>query len=201
MKTSKVKIIILFFGILLFMAPFHHANASQVQEQLKTTIDNILEILRDPAFKGDEKKEARRAALREVIYAKFSFAKMSQLSLARQWKKRSKEEKIQFIDLFGRLLEQTYVSKIESYTNEKVTYVKEFVKKNKAMIYTKIITDTVEIPIDYRLYQTKEGDWMVYDLVIEGVSLVGNYRSQFDQMLRKESFEKLVEDLKKKVNP
>lgn len=201
MKAGKVKIIVLFLGVLLLMAPSPHADASPVQEQLKTTIDTIVEILRDPALKGEEKKEARRAALREVIYAKFSFAKMSQLSLARYWKKRSKEEKIQFIDLFGRLLEQTYVSKIESYTNEKVTYVKEFIKKNKAMVYTKIITDTVEIPIDYRLYQTREGDWMVYDLVIEGVSLVGNYRSQFDQMLRKESFEKLVEDLKKKVNP
>ena len=78
-------------------------------------------------------------------------------------------------------------------------YVKEFVQKKKAQVNTKIVTDTVEIPIDYRLYRTKTGSWMVYDLVIEGVSLVGNYRSQFDQILQSDSYEKLVEELKKKI--
>lgn len=101
--------------------------------------------------------------------------------------------------MFGQLLEDTYVSKIEAYTDEKVIYVKEFVKKKKAMVYTKIVTQTIEIPIDYRLYKTKSGDWRVYDLVIEGVSLVGNYRSQFDQMLQKGSYAKLVENLKNKL--
>ena len=102
--------------------------------------------------------------------------------------------------MFGKLLEDTYVSKIDDYTDEEVVYVKEFVRGKKAQVYTKIITDTVEIPIDYRMYKTKDGKWMVYDLVIEGVSLVGNYRSQFDQILRKEPYEKLVEDLEKKLD-
>ena len=80
-----------------------------------------------------------------------------------------------------------------------MVFVKEFVKKRKAQIYTKVVTDTVEIPIDYRMFRKKDGTWMVYDIVIEGVSLVGNYRSQFDQSLQKGSYEDLVRDLKTKV--
>ncbi|MCK5838032.1 MAG: ABC transporter substrate-binding protein, partial [Desulfobacula sp.] len=133
-----------FFIVLLFL-PNHRVYASPVQDQLKITIDKILEILRDPSLKGEEQVEKRRVCLRKVINERFSFAKMSQLSLGRHWKKRSDEEKKIFIDLFGQLLEETYISKIEDYTDEKVVYVKEFVKKNKAQVNTKIITDTIEI--------------------------------------------------------
>ncbi|MBU2629958.1 MAG: ABC transporter substrate-binding protein [Proteobacteria bacterium] len=197
MKQFRTVLLILCAVCLCF--PVANACPSSVQDQLKKSIDQILEILRDPAFKGEENVEKRRASLRSVINERFSFEKMSQLSLARHWKERSDQEKQSFIKLFGQLLEETYVSKIEGYTDEKVVFDKEFVKNNKAQVSTKIITDTIEIPIDYRLYQTKDGTWMVYDMVIEGVSLVGNYRSQFDQMLQKDSYEKLVEELKKKI--
>ena len=200
MKRLKIAVLLLVFLVPCLFCPVNNALASPVQDQLKITIDNILEILRDPSFKGDEKKIERRASLSKVIHKRFSFAKMSQLSLARHWKKRSDEEKRAFIVLFGQLLEDTYVSKIETYTDEKVIYVKEFKKKNKAMVYTKVVTQTIEIPIDYRLYKTKSGEWMVYDLVIEGVSLVGNYRSQFDQIMQRDSYEKLMENLKKKLD-
>ncbi len=198
MKHFK-KVVLIFFAICI-LSPVNNVYASPVQEKLKASIDQILEILKDPSLKGDEAKEKRRDALRNVIYERFSFAKMSQLSLARHWKKRSDEEKENFIELFGQLLEETYVSKMETYTDEKIVYIKEFVKKKKAQIKTKVIAESVEIPIDYRMYQTKEGDWMVYDMVIEGVSLVGNYRSQFDQIMQKDTFEKLMEDLKKKLD-
>jgi len=197
MKLFK-HIFLVIFAVCVFL-PVHNAYASPVQDQLKVTIDHILEILRDPALKGEDTIEKRRASLRKVIHERFSFAKMSQLSLARHWKKRSDEEKKEFIELFGQLLEDTYISKIETYTDEKVVYVKEFVKKKKAQVNTKIVTQTIEIPIDYRLYKTKNGSWMVYDLVIEGVSLVGNYRSQFDQILKKDTYEELLEVLKKKI--
>ncbi len=196
MKSFKF-VFPVFFIVFLFL-PNQPVYASPVQDQLKITIDKILEILRDPSLEGEEQVEKRRASLRKVINERFSFAKMSQLSLGRHWKKRSDEEKKVFIELFGQLLEETYISKIEAYTDEEVVYVKEYVKKKKAQINTKIITQTIEIPIDYRMYNTK-GSWLVYDLVIEGVSLVGNYRSQFDQILKKDSYEKLVEELKKKV--
>ena len=197
---KRFRIIILALLVLWLFIPVKNLLASPVQDQLKVTIDNVLEILRDQSLKGDEKREEKKESLRRVIHERFSFEKMSQLSLARHWKKRSDEEKKVFIEMFGQLLEETYVSKIDDYTNEEVVYVKEFVRGKKAQVYTKIIKDTVEIPIDYRMYKTEDGKWMVYDLVIEGVSLVGNYRSQFDQILRKEPYEKLVEDLKKKLD-
>ncbi|RLC13693.1 MAG: ABC transporter substrate-binding protein [Deltaproteobacteria bacterium] len=197
MKLFKYIFLVIFAGCVFL--PVHNAYASPVQDLLKNSIDQILEILRDPSLKGEDAAEKRRASLRKVINERFSFAKMSQLSLARHWKKRSNEEKKEFIKLFGQLLEDTYISKIEAYTDEEVVYVKEFVKKKKAQINTKIVTETIEIPIDYRMYQTKKGSWMVYDLVIEGVSLVGNYRSQFDQILQKDTYEELLEVLKKKI--
>ncbi|CCK79885.1 MlaC/ttg2D family ABC transporter substrate-binding protein [Desulfobacula toluolica] len=191
-------VVLVLFAVCVFI-PVNNAVASSVQDQLKTTIDNVMQILSDPSLTGEESTAKRRASLRKVIHERFSFAKMSQLSLARHWNQRSDEEKKAFIELFGQLLEDTYVAKIEAYTSEKVIYVKEFVKKNKAQVSTKVVSDTVEIPIDYRMYQAKDGSWMVYDMVIEGVSLVGNYRSQFDQILRKNSYEKLVEELKEKM--
>ena len=197
MKQFRI-IILIFFAVCIFFT-VNNACASSVQDELKVTLDQILEILQDKSLKGEEATEKRRAALRKLIHDKFSFAKMSQLSLARHWKARSEEEKKTFIDLFGQLLEQTYISKIESYSNEKVVFLKEYVTNKKAQVDTKVITETIEIPIDYRLYQAKNGSWMVYDVIIEGVSLVGNYRSQFDQMLQKEPYEKLIQDLKKKI--
>jgi phospholipid transport system substrate-binding protein len=191
-------IIVGFFALCSFM-PVNTGHASSVQDQLKITIDKIMEILRDPSLKGEEQTPKRRASLRKAIAERFSFEKMAQLCLARHWKQRTDAEKKAFVDVFGQLLEDTYISKVEAYTNEQVIYVKEYVTTKKAQVSTKIITDTIEIPIDYRLYQTSDGSWMIYDLVIEGVSLVGNYRSQFDQILQKESYERLVQDLKKKI--
>ncbi len=200
MEQSKRGVIFLILFAACVFLPVNNVYASSVQDQLKASIDQILDVLRDPALKGEAAAEQRREKLRSIIYERFSFAKMSQLSLAKHWKQRSDDEKKEFIELFGKLLEDTYVSKIEAYTDEKVEYLKEFVKKKKAQVYTKIITDSVEIPIDYRMYKTKSGEWMVYDMVIEGVSLVGNYRSQFDQILQKGDYASLLAELKKKIN-
>ena len=196
---KQFRIVCFVFFLICFFSPVHTAFASKVQDQLKGTLDQILEILRDPALKGEESVEKRRSLLRKLIYERFDFAKMSKYCLAKHWKKRSEKEQKIFIELFGKLLEQTYVSKIESYSNEKVVFLKEYVKKKKAQVNTKVLTDTVEIPINYRMSQAEDGDWNIYDVIIEGASLVSNYRSQFDQILQKQSFEKLIEDLKKKI--
>jgi len=198
MKRFKIIFFMMFFAFVFI--PTQISSASPVQEQLKITIDQILDILRDPCFAGNDNADSRREALREVVSQRFNFTKMSQLCLAKHWKPRSDEEKTTFTNMFGQLLENTYISKIESYTNEEVVYVKEYVKKKKAQVNTKIITSAVEIPIDYRLYQTKDGSWMIYDLIIEGVSLVRNYRSQFNEILQKNSFDVLVEELRKKTD-
>lgn len=199
---KQFRIVFFIFFLICFFSPVNTAfasSASSVQDQLKVTLDQILEILRDPSLKGEESAEKRRTSLRKLIHKRFDFEKMSQYCLAKHWKERSAEEKKIFIELFGKLLEQTYVSKIESYSNEKVVFLKEYVKNKKAQVNTKVVTDTVEIPINYRMSQAADGYWNVYDVVIEGASLVSNYRSQFDQILQKESFEKLIEDLKKKT--
>ncbi len=186
------------FAVSVFL-PAASSLASSVQDQLQGSINKIIEILKDPALKGETSTQKRRETLRKAIHERFSFEKMSQLSLARHWKDRSDAEKKEFVGLFGKLLEETYLSKIEGYSNEKVEYLKENITDKKAQVNTRIITEKIEIPIDYRLYQEKDGSWMIYDLVIEGVSLVANYRSQFDEILQRDNYQKLLEELKKKV--
>lgn len=196
MKKRLQKIAVLLLGMAILW-PAATSLSSPAQEQLKATIDEILSVLKDDTLKGDAEK--RRQALRDVIYVRFDFPKMAQLSLAKHWKQRTPEERETFTKLFSQLLEDTYVTKIEAYTNEKVVYVKERIKKKKAQVDTKIVTDTVEIPIDYRMYAAAEDQWRVYDLVIEGVSLVANYRSQFKQMMDSGSFDDLVKKLEQKL--
>ena len=174
--------------------------ASPAQDQLKINIDKIMEILRDDSLKGEAQKENRRAALRETIYERFSFKKMSQFSLGRHWKSLTAEQQAEVVELFGQLLEQTYVSKIETYTNETVIYTGETVSKKKAKIFTEVQTEDVKIPIEYRMFKASQDNWMVYDIVVEGVSLVKNYRTQFDEILQKGNVDKLIEELKKKIN-
>ena len=194
---KQVKTAALIFCAICIFSPVNPCFASSVQDQLQVTIGKIIE--KDPALKGETATRQRRETLRKVIFEQFNFEKMSQLCLGKHWKERTDEEKKEFIELFGKLLEDTYISKIEGYTNEKVEYLKEVITDKRAQVNTKIITEKIEIPIDYRLYQEKDGSWKVYDIVIEGVSLVGNYRSQFDEILQRDNYEKLIEELKKKV--
>lgn len=184
---------------LLMLGAAVNAGTSSPRDQLQTSIDAILAVLKDDSLKGTANTSLRREALREKISERFDFEKMSQFSLGRHWRDRTPEERKTFVTLFSRLLEETYVGKVEAYTDEQVMYVKEQVRDTKAQIDTKIITDTIEIPIDYRMYRLDNGQWMVYDLVVEGVSLVANYRSQFARMLESDSFESLIRDLEKKT--
>jgi len=198
MKLFK-SIVLVFFAVCLFL-PNHNAAASPAKDQLKITIDQVLNILGDPSLKGEEHAEKRKTSLNKVINERFSFYAMSQGSLARHWKKRSREEKKNFSSIFGKLLSDIYISKIEdTYTDEEVEYLKEIEVKKYIYIYTNIVTETDKIDIIYKMFKTKAGKWMVSDIKIKGVSLVGNYRSQFNKALQKDSYEKLVEDLKKKI--
>ncbi len=191
------KIVLILMSIFL-LAPVGSALASPAQDQLKQTVDSILAVLKNPEFQNESQQAKRREKLGKIVEERFDFEKMSQLSLARHWKKRTASEKSAFVALFGGLLKDTYLAKIEVYTDEKVIFIKERIKKNKAQIDTKIITKSLEIPINYRMFSQKNDQWRIYDVVIEGVSLVANYRSQFRQMLEKDSFESLMDKLKNK---
>lgn len=168
-------------------------------EQVKTVVDKVINILKDPKYKGKEKTLQRRAALRAEIEKIFDFEEMAKRSLGIYWRERTPQEKKEFVELYKDLLERSYSGKIESYTDEKVLYLDEKIEKGKyAEVKTKIVTkDRKEIPIDYKLYFTGK-DWKVYDIVIEGVSLVSNYRSQFNKIIQNHSYQELVRRMKTK---
>ncbi len=197
-----MKRVIEFFAVLVVLGMIIHPSpvkASEPTDQVKATIDEIIEVLKEPGLKGPDKKEARRDKIRKKIQKRFTFEEMAKRSLGKHWKKRTDEEKNEFVGLFGKLIENSYIGKLEGYTDELVLYEKEIMKKKASEVRTKIVTKKgTEIPINYRLLKRKDG-WMIYDVVIEGVSLVRNYRTQFGKVLSSSPFEKLISQLKEKT--
>lgn len=174
------------------------AVAGEPTEQVRQTVDKVLGILQDKALKGPAKAKERRTTLRKVIDERFDFEEMARRSLALHWKKRTPEEQKEFVELYSDLLERAYINKIEQYTDEKVTYTGEAQEGNRAAVRTVIITKkNVEIPIEYRLHRTGAG-WKAYDVIIEGVSLVNNYRKQFNSIISSKSYEELLRRLRSK---
>lgn len=192
----------LFFLLVLclsfFLVPPARALAGEPTNQVKQTVDAVLDVLRNKELKRPDKAEQRRAQIRKVVSGRFDFAEMAKRSLALHWKKRTPEEQKEFVALYTDLLENTYIKKIEKYQDEKVVYLDEKQQGDHATVKTNIVTTKeLEIPIEYRLM--KEGsEWKAYDVVIEGVSLVNNYRNQFNSIIRSGSYEELVKRLKSK---
>jgi len=195
------ELVVLLLGSFLAFGVFGGAKpafAAEPKDVLKETIDRVLDVLKDPAYKGDAKQKARREKLREVINPRFDYEEMSKRSMARHWRDRTSAEQKEFVSVFSDLLERSYVSKIESYTEEKILYPTERIEDSYAEVKTKVIPASGrDIPIDYRLHKTPTG-WRVYDVVIEGVSLVSNYRGQFNRIIRKDSYADLVRRMKNK---
>ena len=173
------------------------AVASQVTEDVKDTIDKVIEIVGREDLKNN--KEARREALREVIDQRFDYHQMVRRALAKNWKGRSDQERRKFTDLFKKLLENSYASKLESYSDETINFTDEVIKGKYALVKTEVVRKANTIAVDYKLING-DGVWKIYDFVIEGVSMVRNYRSQFSKIIRKDSYEALVRRLTDKVN-
>ncbi len=175
------------------------AAAGEPTKQLKSGIGAVIDILRDASLKGDTKKSERRVRLRKAIGKQFDFEEMARRSLARYWKKRNKQERKEFVTLFSGILGKSYIGKIEGYTDEKIRYVKEKTDDEFARVKTLIVTKRKqEIPITYRMHKV-ENKWMVYDVIIEGVSLVNTYRQQFRSFLQNKHFDALVKRLREKL--
>jgi len=179
------------------------SDASSATQALKVGIDAILDVLNTPEFKGDEKKEVRWQKIRDIVLSIFDFGRMAQSSLGKHWRGRTPEEKQVFTVRFQSLIENTYISKLETYTNEKVVYLNEQRKTRRdreyAKVQTQIITsDGTEIPITYMMYRQGKDPWLVFDINIEGVSMVNNYRSQFGEFLSQKSFSELLKDIEAK---
>jgi len=169
------------------------------QERIRRSTDKTLAIVMDPALKGPEKKEERRQKIRGVVDEGFNWDDMARRALGRHWRARTPEERKEFVPLFAELLRNTYMSKIEGYTRNKVVYKGERVEGSYARVSVEIITTKgTAVPVTYSMKQF-DGKWLVYDLAIEGVKLVNNYRRQFDSILNRGSFAQLIEKLKAKV--
>jgi len=184
----------------LFFSP-SSVRAGEMTERIRTTVDRALGVLRDPALQGEAHKKERRERIRASVEGTIDFEEMTRRSLGVHWRKRTPEERREFVHLFSDLLENSYISKIEQQTDEKVYYTDERVNKKgtRGLVKTKVVTSKdTEIPIFYRMMK-KEGRWVAYDIVIEGVSLVSNYRTQFGKIIRSSSYEDLVKTLRKKV--
>ncbi len=186
----------LFFLLLLGIAV--PGWAGEPTEKIRQTTDRILSIVRNPALKGPSKAEEKRKRIRQAVDERFNWEEMAQRALARHWNQRTPEEKKEFIRLFGDLLEKTYLNKVEGYSGEKVQYEGESVDGNYAVVRMKIVTEkNVDVPVEYRL-KKEATDWLVYDISIEGVSLINNYRSQFNTIISQSSYGNLVKKLKEK---
>lgn len=166
-------------------------------DEVKKAVDEVVRIVADREMKKNEVK--RRQALKKSISTIFDYSEMAKRSLGKHWNARSAAEKKQFSELFATLLENSYASKIESYNNEKIVYIKEYMDDDEhAVVKSKVVTAARdEFTLDYHLFK-QEGKWMVYDVVIEGVSLVSNYRSQFNKIITANGYDKLVKKLQSK---
>ncbi len=167
--------------------------------QVKATVDRVLAILGDPALKDPAKQEAQRKRLREAIYPRFDFAEMAKRSLGPHWRDRTPQEREEFERLFADLLERSYYEKLHAYTDQEIRYANEEVDGKLAVVRTKIVSEAEksEIPVDYKLVR-HNGQWKVYDLTIEGVSLVSNYRTQFNRIIQTSSYAELVRKMRAK---
>jgi len=173
------------------------ANAGAPTDSMKATIDEVLRIVREKELKQPGKADERRQQLEKVVGARFDYQEMSRRALGATWNTLTDQEKQEFVGLFRTLLTNSYADKVETYSGEGVQYLNERTEKDYAEVRTKVLSGKTEIPLDYRLINKAE-DWRVYDVVVDGVSLVNNYRGQFTKILRASSYSDLVDQLRKK---
>jgi phospholipid transport system substrate-binding protein len=182
--------------LFLFTLPVH---AGAPLDTIQTNVNKVLDVLRDPKLKAESAKGIKKEKLEAIYLQLFDEVELARRTLGGNWNKLNPAQQQEFIELFRQVLEKAYLDKILSYTNEKIVFSKENMTSNsQAEVQTKVITSSKEIPIFYRVI-LKDGTWKVYDVVIENVSLVQNYRSQFNSILANNTPEQLLEILRKKV--
>ena len=174
------------------------ASGGVPTEQIKATVDKAIVVLKDPRFKPAAKTKERRDQLRHILFARFDFTEMARRALGANWRRRTPQEQDEFVRLFTELLERAYADTIESYTDEKIVYVGEKQDGTFAEVNSKILTSKgQEFTIDYKT-RVIGGEWKVYDVVVENISMVNNFRSQFNRVINNSSYEELIRRLKDK---
>jgi len=186
-------------SIFMFFLSTLPVYAGAPLDMVQANVNKVLDVLRDPSLKGESAKGAKKEKL-EVIYEQmFDGVELSMRTMGGNWKKLNPAQQKEFTQLYRQILEKAYIDKILSYTDEKIVFPKEsMLSNNQAEVQTKVVTSSKEIPIFYNVI-LKGGTWKVYDVVVENVSLVRNYRSQFNSILEKNTPDQLLEILRKKV--
>ena len=173
-------------------------GAGPPTDQVREYTDRVIKVLEDPALKGDGKRPERRATVRKIAVEIFDVAEAAKRALGRHWQARTAAERTEFVELFADLLERAYVSKIDLYGGERVRYVGESIDGDFAAVRARITTKRdAEIPVEARMLRRGER-WLIYDISVEGISLVNNYRSQFDKIIQSSSYEELTRRMKAK---
>src|SRR5512135_2806249 len=185
---------------LLALALFSgNAHAGVPTDQIKATVDKALVVLKDPRLKPAAKVKERRDQLKQILFARFDFTEMAKRALGSNWRRRTPQEQEEFVHLFTEVLERAYADIIESYTDEKITYTNERIDGTYADVGSKIQTSKgEEYTLNYKAHLVSN-EWKVYDVVAENVSLVNNYRSQFNRVISHASYDELVRRLKDKA--
>ena len=178
----------------LVLALASDAWAGPPTDQLRTYTDEVLKVLQNPALTLAQRREAVKHLAEDV----FEVSETAQRALGQHWQQRTPAEREEFVKLFANLLEQTYISRIDEFGGEKLTYVSEQIDGDRAIVRAKITTKNgTDVPVESRLLM-KGNRWLIYDILVENLSLVSNYRSQFDRVIRTTSYEELVKRLKTK---
>ena len=194
MKKQLTGLVVLM--LFLFSLPVY---AGVPLDTAQASVNKVLDVLHDPKLKSESAKEIKKDKLRIIYKGMFDEFEFSRRTLARNWSKLNASQQKEFIPLFEQVLEKAYIDKIFSYTNEKIEFYKENMNSDTlAEIQTKVVTASKEIPIFYKVIK-KDNSWKVYDVVVENVSLVLNYRTQFNDILSKNTPEQLLDILRKKV--
>jgi len=187
------------FYLLVFSMVAVQVHADSGLDTIKSRINQVLAILKDPALKSDSAKELKKKRLRAIFDNTFDYTELSRSTLSRNWDKLKPDQQKEFMQLYKALLEKLYMDEILSYKDQEIDIRKERpLGENRVAVDTKIISEKFETPINFRMI-FKNNQWWVYDFVIENISVVANYRSQFGRILTKESPEKMLENLRKKV--
>jgi len=169
-------------------------------DQIKTTVDKALVVLKDPSLKAVAKTKERRDQLKQILFARFDFIEMAKRALGSDWRRRTATEQEEFVHVFTGLLESAYTDTIESYSNEKIIYVGERLDGTYADVNSKILTAKgAEFSINYKAHLIGD-EWRVYDVIVENISMVNNFRSQFSRVIANSSYEELVRKLKAKAD-
>ena len=176
-----------------------HVSADSITDRLRPEIERVVQTLEDPAFKAGGKAAERRLAVREITGPMFDWAEMARRTLGRHWERRTEAERAEFSALFRELVERAFMARIERYRGEKIVFTGESVEGDQATVRMRVLAPGGDVAIDYRL--AAQGDrWLIYDVVIDDLSVTSSYRSQFDGFLTKSSYEDLVRKMRERVS-